>query len=338
MEFAINTAFSDDLKDEWNALLRRSVTNVPFLRYEYLRAWWQTRGGGEWSETELALVTARRDGQLVGAAALIYTAEHENVPSLLFAGSIEVSDYLDVLAAPEDLQCFMDELLPFLAEADLPQWDRIDLYNVLDSSPALSVLEAAAQKQGWTYQVEEYQPSPYIVLPGDWDSHLAGIDKKQRHEIRRKIRRLESDETPSRWYVVDNPDTLEVEIEDFLRLMEQEHNKSEFLTENMKEHMRLTIRCSFDMGILALYFLEIDGKKAAAKLCFDDQGRLWAYNSGINRDFDWYSPGWVLLGYILQWANEQGYQEFDFMRGDEKYKYRFGAVDRFVMRATVKRK
>jgi len=45
----------------------------------------------------------------------------------------------------------------------------------------------------------------------------------------------------------------------------------------------------------------------------------------------------VLLGYLLQWANEQGRSEFDFLRGAEEYKYRFGAIDRFVMRATLAR-
>jgi CelD/BcsL family acetyltransferase involved in cellulose biosynthesis len=49
-----------------------------------------------------------------------------------------------------------------------------------------------------------------------------------------------------------------------------------------------------------------------------------------------YSPGWVLLGHLLKWANENGRDEFDFMRGNEDYKYKFGAIDRFVMRVTLK--
>jgi CelD/BcsL family acetyltransferase involved in cellulose biosynthesis len=43
----------------------------------------------------------------------------------------------------------------------------------------------------------------------------------------------------------------------------------------------------------------------------------------------------VLLGHLLQWANENDRSEFDFMRGNEDYKYKFGAVDRFVTRLTV---
>jgi len=59
------------------------------------------------------------------------------------------------------------------------------------------------------------------------------------------------------------------------------------------------------------------------------------YNSGVNTDYREMSPGWVLLGHQLQWATERGRQEFDFMRGDEDYKYRFGGVNRYVMRVRV---
>jgi len=81
----------------------------------------------------------------------------------------------------------------------------------------------------------------------------------------------------------------------------------------------------------------VGGQKAAGYVSFDYQNRIWVYNSGLNRDFSEYSPGWVLLGYLLQWANEQGREEFDFMRGDEDYKYRFGAIDRSVVRACLSR-
>jgi hypothetical protein len=62
MEFQLHTTFPLHLETEWNALIERSITNVPFIRHEYLRTWWQTRGGGEWPQAELALVTAQREG------------------------------------------------------------------------------------------------------------------------------------------------------------------------------------------------------------------------------------------------------------------------------------
>ena len=77
------------------------------------------------------------------------------------------------------------------------------------------------------------------------------------------------------------------------------------------------------------------GCEAAAAFNFDYKGKLWGYNSAVNRDFLDLSPGWVLLAHQIQWACEHGRTEFDFMRGDEDYKYRFGAVNRHVMRARL---
>ena len=339
MQLTLHKTLPDDLAEEWNALLKECVADVPFMRYEYLQAWWSTRGGGEWPQAEVVLVTAQRGGKLAAAAPLFFTPDHEGRPALLLLGSIEVSDYLDLLVRAADLPEFLDALLPFLRDdPEMPAWETLDLYNILDFSATLAALEAAAARHGLTWALEKYKPSPFIDLPGDWDAYLAGIDKKQRHEIRRKIRRLEEKSgLPNRWYFTDDPDTLEADGEDFLRLMAQEGDKAEFLTPEMRVHMKNVIRTAQASGYLKLAFLEIDGKKAAAKLCFDYNNQLLGYNSGIERQLMEFSPGWVMLGYVLMWANQEGREIFDFMRGDEEYKYRFGAVDRFVMRATLGR-
>ncbi len=335
MELSLHHEFPAHLQAEWNALLDGSASHVPFLRYEYLEAWWQTRGGGEWPQASLAIVTARQDGRLVGIAPLFFTPDHHGRPALLLLGSIEISDYLDVIARPEDLPAFLAELLPFLRSAGLPGWETLDLYNLIDSSATLPALQSAAAALGWGFAGEKLQHSPYIPLPGDWETYLSGIDKKQRHEIRRKMRRADESGAAVRWYIAADPGALDGEIEAFMALMAQDEQKAQFLTPAMREHMRLTMRCAFAKGCLNLAFLEVNGQKAAAYLSFDYLNRLWVYNSGVDRAFMEYSPGWVLLGHLLQWSNEQGYSEFDFMRGDEDYKYRFGAVDRFVMRATL---
>jgi len=47
------------------------------------------------------------------------------------------------------------------------------------------------------------------------------------------------------------------------------------------------------------------GKRAAGYLNFDYLNRIWVYNSGIDQRFLDLSAGWVLLGHLLQWANER---------------------------------
>ena len=339
MELQLYQTFPDTLKDEWNNLLAEFVTHVPFLRYEYLKTWWQTRGGGEWPDSaQLAIVVARQNGRLSGIAPL-FTAEWEGKPTLLLLGSIEISDYLDLIARPDDLSPFIEQLLPFLAnpENGLQGWERLDLYNVLEDSPVLQCLQYTAQKYGWGYRDEPFRPAMTIALPSDWETYLAGIDKKQRHEIRRKMRRAYNGEVAVRWYMANDPATIDAEIDAFMLLMGTDPEKASFLTPLMRENFRETIRCAFNETCLLLAFLEIDNKKAAAYLSFDYINQLWVYNSGIDFDYMEYSPGWVLLGELLKWAIENGKKTFDFMRGDEDYKIRFGAKKRDVMRVTLTR-
>ncbi len=318
------------LAPEWNALLAESISNFPFLRHEYLFAWWDSLGGGEWDSGELAIISAHRGDNLVGIAPLFSTNQ-----KLFFLGSVEISDFLDFIVREDDLAEFLYGLLDFLETRVNLAWDSLDLQNFVETSPSLAILAEEAKSRGWYFLQETLQPAPYLKLAGNFDEYLMGIKKKQRHEIRRKMRRAAADERKVTWYIVDDPEKLDENIEACCALMAQDPAKQVFLTGLMKPHMKATIRTAFDAGWLQLAFLEVDGEKAAGYLNFDYDNRIWVYNSGLDRKFRDLSPGWVLLGHLLQWANENNRAEFDFMRGDEPYKYKFGGVDRFVVRVMI---
>jgi CelD/BcsL family acetyltransferase involved in cellulose biosynthesis len=328
-----------EISEQWNELLSCcSASHVPFLRFEYLNSWWEHLGGGEWSSGELFIVTgSREDGELVGIAPLFFTRNREGRPALMLVGSIEISDYLDFIVRTPDLDEFARELLKFLSTVMDPAWQVLDLFNFPEASPTLTALEAAAKDAGWSFESQQLQACPYIPLKGDWEVYLAQIDKKQRHEIRRKLRRAEEADPPVRWYIVDDEGTLDQEIDDFLKLMAYDPEKERFLNEKMRAQMGAIMRAAFQAGWLQLAFMTVGDEKAAGYLNFDYAGHIWVYNSGLDFKFREASPGWVLLGYLLQWANENGRESFDFMRGSEDYKYRFGGIDRYVVRACLQR-
>jgi CelD/BcsL family acetyltransferase involved in cellulose biosynthesis len=338
MKLTIHNTFPEPtFMPDWNALLAESMTNVPFLRYEYLAAWWQTLGGGEWKDAALSLVTAHEGDRLIGIAPLFRTTNHDGLPALMLLGSIEISDYLDLIVRKEDISHFLSGLLDELASQPPNAWSVLDWYNLPDTSPTLAALKEGSVKRGWTCVEEIYKPTPSIPLPGDWETYLAGIDKKQRHEIRRKMRRAEESDQQVRWYIVEDESQLDSEIDAFLTLMANDPEKAVFLTESMRAQMRATAQTAFREGYLQLAFMEVFGQKAAGYFNLDYGNKIWVYNSGLDRKFMELSPGWVLLGYLLQWANEHQRLEFDFMRGDEDYKYKFGGQNRHVMRVKVTR-
>ena len=335
MKYTLHKDFSEINTQEWNDLVQGSVSDNPFLRYEYQRAWWEHRGGGEWANAQLVLVTAREDEKLIGIAPL-FISEYDGQSALLLNGSIEISDYLDLIVRMDDHAHFITGLLDFLASSLADSWRGLDWYNLPDSSPTLAALKAESAQRGWTHLEEMYRPTPRIALNGDFDEYLSRVEKKQRHEIRRKIRRAEESERGVRWFISDMAD-VDAEIDAFLGLMEQDQGKAGFLQESMRDQMRAVIRTAHENGWLWLAFLEADGQRIAAALNFDYNNKLWGYNAGVNRAFMDLSPGWVLLGYVLQWCCENKRTEFDFMRGDEEYKYRFGAVNQYVMRVKLTR-
>src|SRR6266498_1311968 len=342
MDFFLHQDFSEFSEATWNALVELSIADTPFSRYEYLGEWWKTLGGGEWSvETdsrverpELVLISATENDQLIGIAPLFIT-EYDSQRALMLLGSIEISDYLDLIVRAEDHARFLSGLLDFLASSVAEDWSVLDWYNLPDSSPTLAVLKTESERRGWTHHEEVYRPTPRIPLHGSFDEYLSRLEKKQRHEIRRKMRRAAESEKNVRFHVIDPTADIESELNAFFNLMVQDPNKEQFLHPEMREQMTVTIRNAFERGYLWLAFLEVDGAKAAASLNFDYKNKLWGYNSGVGREHMELSPGWVLLSHVIQWCCENNRTEFDFMRGDEEYKYRFGGVNKYVMRVKI---
>jgi CelD/BcsL family acetyltransferase involved in cellulose biosynthesis len=334
MNFTLHKDFSEIDPAAWNALVEQSIADTPFSRHQYLSQWWKTLGGGEWKDAELILVSATENDQLIGIAPL-FLADYDGRRALMLVGSIEISDYLDLIVRAADLSRFLSGLFDFLLSSFQDRWSALDWYNLPDSSPTLAALKAEADRRGWTHHEEVYRPTPRIPLNGSFEDYLARIDKKQRHEIRRKMRRAAESEKNVRFIIVNGTEDINAEIDAFLELMLHDPGKAQFLHPAMREQMTATLQIAHAHGYLWLAFLEIDGAKTAASLNFDYKNKLWGYNSGVSSEHRELSPGWVLLAHTIQWCCDNGRYEFDFMRGDEEYKYRFGGVNKYVMRVRV---
>lgn len=334
MQFSLITDPADwqSLEIEWQALMARTHRPLPFLEYWYQSTWWQTLGGGEWARdaSQLQLIIAREDGQLLAAAPLFYSEKPGNPPALRFTGQIEVSDYLDFLCPQAHLHAFLSGLLDFIrTEPGLLSRD-LDLANFQDDSTSLQILSELSEQKGMQYSSEVLQPSPYIPLQPSWEAYLASISKKQRHEIRRKMRNAEARHETD-WYYVTAAHDVPAEVQAFIEMMRNDPSKVAFLTPEMERFLAETALKAFNVGQLHLSFLTFDGRKAAAYVSFLAGGKLWVYNSAWEPAFAPCSPGWVLLAKEITWAIDNHLTEVDMMRGDEVYKYRFGGIDRQIV-------
>ncbi len=322
------------LATQWNTLLRESHNNVPFLTYEFQRAWWDHLGGGEWQDAELNILVGRdEDGKLIGIAPL-FSTQIEGQRVLQFIGSHEIADFLDLIVRPEDHAAFSEAVLAHLVEHS-KDWQRIELYNLLDSSRTTQALKELSASAGLNFDLEALQPSPYIEIPASFEAFVDSLEAKQAHELRRKLRRAARNPQPIAMEIVDDAGEVGQALDHFFALMAQEADKVVFLTSAMRGQLGAIAHAAFAAGWLQLAFLKCGNVRIAGYMNFDYDNCIWAYNAGFDNEYAYLSPGWVMLAEMMKWNIEHGRKIFDFMRGDEEYKYRFGGKDRFVQKAVI---
>ena len=338
----------EELREEWNGLLRRSNLDTIFLTWEWQATWWQHLGR---TRGPLYLLAAREAEKLVGILPL-YLGIEGRLKTLQVVGCIEVSDYLDLIIEAGREEAVYAAFLDWLRGPDAPDWDLLDLCNQPTGSLAYTRLPQMVEERGGVASVLDEDVCPVITLPtaasqgpdgGDenpdagWDAYLAGIAKKQRHEIRRKMRRLAREVPDAAVRYVKGGDNLEVEIGRFIALHRlSSDDKDAFMTDQMQAFFLAIAAVLADNGWLQLSFLEMGGEPVASYFCFDYKNEILVYNSGYDPGaYRNLSPGWVLLANLIQHAIELGRDRFDFLQGDEDYKHRFGAVDEQVHRTLI---
>jgi CelD/BcsL family acetyltransferase involved in cellulose biosynthesis len=321
------------LEPEWNDLVKRSISNRIFSTWEWQSTWWSVYCPGElW-------VTTIRDDQdrLVGIAPwFIQVGPTGRVVRNI--GCVEVTDYVDLIIDAQFTGPVFDVMAYHLIQ-NKHMYDGVDFCNISEDSPTRIAFPLALQQRGFNVRVEQQEVSPSIQLPGQWDEYLESLDRKYRHELRRKIRRMEATDEQVHWYIVDQSHDLETELETFLNLMaSSQYNKARFLQDSQNARFfSAIVAIAHRNNWLQLCVLEINRQPAAGYLNFVYDDTVQVYNSGLLPDqFGHLSPGIVLLAYCIRRAIEYGYKTFDFLRGNETYKYHLGGKDKRLF--TIKAK
>ena len=318
------------LADEWDALAQQSMTDTPFQTLAYQKAWWTHLHP---ANGRLHTITVREEDNTLLAIACLYNIEGV----LYFNGCVEETDYLDLITPTEQAETAWRAILDCLCSPNFPVWHAIDLCNVPEASPTRSILLAEAQRRGFLFQESIHEVCPVIPLADTFEGYLDSIDSKQRREIKRKLRRAAG--ADAELLIVGPDDDVETAVSDFLDLLQMStFEKRDWLTEGRRAVFYDAARAAQKAGTLQLLFMEKNGKKAAGLFNFDYKGRIWVYNSGLDPAlFGALSLGVVITAKAIEYAIENGRTSFDFLRGNETYKYRFGAQDTTIYRLHLER-
>jgi CelD/BcsL family acetyltransferase involved in cellulose biosynthesis len=297
---------------------------------DYLKLYWEEFG--ERPEHLLLAFAEEDDGSQVGAVAF------ERIGSMLrFLGGTEVTDYMGPVGLVGAQERIAKELWAALLQRE--DWATADLRGLAQDKAWLGLLRDSARGHG--LQVEETDDeggvAPILPLPSTWEGYLESLPSKLRHEIKRKAKKLEAEAGPFAIHTATE-ETLLPLLDRFVELHRMsEGNKGVFMQPGMEIFFRRLGETFLPSGIFKLNFIEVGGQMAAGTIGFEFCETFFLYNSAFDRQWGNLAPGMVLVGEDIRLAIEHACTAFDLLKGDYRYKYRFGASPRAVKRLMIGR-
>ena len=300
---------------EWDCL---------FVLPAWLKVWWSV-----FSNESTPYISAVRDkDRLIGIAPLLVKGEEAR-----FMGDPDVCDYQDFIVAPGRGREFFETLIDHLQQQGIVS---LDLNMVRGDSRVLTELVAVAKSLKCEVSCEPEDVTLELDLPSSWDKFLGKLTGKQRHEVRRKLRRLNEAGDINYRLVEDFAQVMD-EMETFLTLFGlSRSDKAAFMTSQMAKYFRSLAETMAKANLLKMYFLDLDGTPAAAVMCFDYNSTIYLYNNGYDGQFSSLSVGLLSKVLTIKDSISKGRKKYDFLKGTEEYKHRLGGKPVPLHRCQVK--
>ena len=300
--------------------------NSVFVLPHWLKLWWHKFGAG----SELFLYAVREGEDPIGIAPLLVKGEKASL-----VGDSNVCDYLDFIVTPEKGQEFFGVLLDHLSKQGIT---HLDLGPLRPDSTVCTHLVGMARDRGCEITLDREAVALELELPSTWDEYLLMLNGKQRHEIKRKFRRLyEAADINCR--VVKEMKDLGDGMGTFLTLFgRSREDKAAFMTSRMASFFNSLAEAMAEENMLRLFILELNKMPAAAALCFDYHSNIYLYNSGYDDRFGSLGVGLLCKAFSIQDSILRGKKKYDFLKGAEAYKHRLGGKEVPLCRCQIRLK
>jgi CelD/BcsL family acetyltransferase involved in cellulose biosynthesis len=312
---------------EWLELFWRVEGVTPFQSPDWLVPWWRHLGEGE-----LVLLAVREQGRLAGMIPL-FVYEAEGVRKLLLLGT-GTSDYLDGVFKVDRASEAIATAFEYLRTRER-DWDVCELHQLRPESPLASQPLAG-------FEHDELFPGercPVLALPPNFDDLRNTIPSHQWEKLQYYRRR--ADREGSVRYERASSDNFDDLCATFIALHTRRLSAQRQSTCAAQPEMQAFLREMGERlvsaGVLRLYVLYVEEKAVAAFFGFKVGRRTYFYLGGFDASFSQLSPGMLVVGHAIERAIEEGCSTFDFLRGQESYKYKWGAIDSLTYTRVLRR-
>jgi hypothetical protein len=306
-----------------NSNLRLNWSSV-FVLPGFMRSWWQVFAP---DGARLFIRSVWQDEKLLGIAPL-----QLNGTTASFIGHKDVFDYIDFVTVPGMEKDFFGILLDNFRANGIT---GLDLGPIRPDATVLASLAEIAKEQHLSVDIVKEDVFVELPLPPTWDDYMEGLDGKDRHEMRRKIRRLMAAGHID-FRIAGDAESIGSLEDTFFRLFVLSRGeKGTFMTERMSRFFHALIESTTEAGTMRFGILRLENAIVAMVLCFEYNEVVYLYNSAFDPAFSELSPGLLSKAFYIQDSIEQSKKVFDFLKGSEAYKYRMGGRETSIYRVKI---
>lgn len=308
------------LEPHWNQLLEHTVGGSCHSTFEWLNTWWRHFGVGR----QLLLAVVTEGSAVVGIAPMYVDTEGR---SLHFIGQ-GLSDYADILV-PEGRADVVKVLIgSVLRERSL--WDTVALEELPQASPNRPVIVASFAEAGTVLSEHVTVRCPYLPISTSWEEFWPSLGRSFRHDRHNKMNRCRRDGLD---LVHTDRRTVDQALLDEVivlsgRRRDADGHRSPFLEHPDQEFLRDVLPLMGSRNQLRFGEMRVDGRLGAFVLAFHWRGVVYDWNTQYDPDYHAYSLGRIVLATVVKRTFHDGCSEFDFMRGEEDYKFQWTSLAR----------
>ncbi len=322
--YVVNILHSDSevasAESDWNRLLVLDGSPNVFMSYGWFNAWIRQHAE-ESPSSRIApfVLKLLQDGQVTGIAPLARRISSRALRIRKISFATHHSDYNDLMVG-SDLDGQTSAIVEFLAK-NKREWDLVDLRELRDTGDGCKSLEQALQRSGLPYRIfTEPEGCPFLRIEGNAATVMQRLSGHVRRTLRRRSEKAQDEDMRIR--IIERPD-LEPGLVDTLTALDwkkQAHRSSPVFFAAYPRAFKEVFEKLGPMNQLYVALLEIGNQPVAFQLGFRCGKKFWDYTKAYDRAYSRFAPGTLLLPALLDYCADGGFEEYDFLRGEEEYK------------------
>lgn len=306
-------------KEKWDQTLEKSSTNIIFLTFDWITTWCKIYS----EEGKPFVLLISDDEELIGIAPLTVVSSQIfgiRMKKIKFIGWNYLT-YKDFIVSRKREEC-LNLIFSYLRD-NSHLWDGIELFNIPKDSPNFNLVQKSCLTLDYLCHIEKGLSSPYIALNNDWNDYWKNRGKATRENTVIKIRRLKK-RGVLHYGVCKDINTFNKVIPVFFTQHIKRWFRNGWISKYKKakdrDFMLAIGKIFLNKRYLQFSFLELNDKVLATCYGFKYNDKVYYYSPTFNLEYAKYSPGRVLLYYMIENAFNENIREIDLLFGEDSYK------------------